>query len=81
VSRRKSSFVEMSRKELEQLGCTVELVCTECGTRHHLFLSPPQQDPDGWFSRKCIMNNSVFVCDGKTIMVKGSWKLLKEAKA
>jgi hypothetical protein len=77
----KPSFVEMTRQELRQFGSSVELVCTECGIRHFLFLSPPQSDADGWFSVKCIMNTAVFVCSGKMIEVKGSWQLLKEVKA
>jgi len=75
---RKPSFVEMTRKELERFGCSFELVCTECGTRQFLFLSPPRQRADGWFSSRCIMNTAVFVCDGQMVEVKGTWQLLKE---
>ena len=35
---RKPSFVEMTREELRQFGSSVELVCTECGTKQFLFL-------------------------------------------
>ena len=77
---RKPSFVEMTREELRQFGSSVELVCTECGTKQFLFLSPPQVDADGWFSHKCIMNTEFLVCDGRTIEVKGTWQLLKEGK-
>lgn len=78
--RRKSSFIVMTSEELGQFGSQVEFVCTECGTRQFLFVSPPQVDGDGWFPHRCIMNTEFLVCDGKMIEVKGTWKLLKEGK-
>ena len=76
------SWVEIEASELANYGSRVRRICTTCGRETYLTVSPPMWAGDV-FSTGCLERSpfSAGTCDGTTITVRESWRLLKQEGA
>jgi hypothetical protein len=72
------SWVEVEGSELNDYGSKVRRVCTSCGRETYLTVSPPMWAGDV-FNTGCLERSlgAIDKCDGTTITVRESWRLLK----
>jgi hypothetical protein len=72
-----NQWAEVDGDDLKQYGSKVRRVCTSCGRETYLTVSPPMWAGDV-FSTQCLERGlGMGKCDGTTIVVRESWRLLK----
>lgn len=72
-----AKWVELEKDELQQYASAVRRVCIGCGQESWLTVSPPVWAGDV-FSTQCLRRDGQFDrCDGTTIVVRESWKLMR----